>query len=55
MSVAASSAPIDQLAGRGELAAAFAAMRARLGLVALLFALTAMAWCHSPAGWVTGR
>ena len=42
--MAASSAPLDQQAGRGELAAAFAAMRARLGLVALLFALTAVAW-----------
>lgn len=44
MSAAASSAPLDQQAARGELAAAFAAMRARLGLVALLFALTAVAW-----------
>ena len=44
MSAAASSAPVDQPSGRGELAAAFAAMRARLGLVALLFALTAVAW-----------
>jgi len=44
VSAAASSAPLDQQAARGELAAAFAAMRARLGLVALLFALTAVAW-----------
>ena len=44
MSVAASSAPVEGPAARGELAAAFAAMRARLGLVALLFALTAVAW-----------
>lgn len=44
MSAAASSAPLDQQAARGELAAAFAAMRARLGLVALLFGLTAVAW-----------
>jgi predicted metal-binding membrane protein len=44
VSAAASSAPLDQQAARGELAAAFAAMRARLGLVALLFGLTAVAW-----------
>jgi predicted metal-binding membrane protein len=35
---------VSQRTGGGELAGAFAAMRARLGLVALLFGLTAVAW-----------
>jgi predicted metal-binding membrane protein len=40
----AGSQAVGQPAARGELAGAFAAMRARLGLVALLFGLTAVAW-----------
>jgi predicted metal-binding membrane protein len=43
--VSASGVPaVGQRAGGGELAGAFAAMRARLGLVALLLGLTAAAW-----------
>lgn len=44
LSAAESSAPLDRLAGRGDLAAAIAAMRTRLGLVALLFGLAGLAW-----------
>jgi predicted metal-binding membrane protein len=44
MSAAASPAIADVRAERGELAATFAAVRGRLGLVALLFALAAVAW-----------
>ena len=42
--MAASSARADERTDRIELAAAFAAVRARLGLVALLLALAAVAW-----------
>jgi predicted metal-binding membrane protein len=41
---AAAAVAADRPASRGELAVAFAAVRARLGLVALLFALAAVAW-----------
>jgi predicted metal-binding membrane protein len=44
VSAAGSSALVDQPAARDQLADAFAAMRARLGLVALLFALAGVAW-----------
>jgi predicted metal-binding membrane protein len=44
VSAAGSSALVDQRPARGELAVAFAAMRARLGLVALLFGLATVAW-----------
>ena len=44
MSAAESPARSDRRAARGELADAFVAMRARLGLVALLFALAGLAW-----------
>jgi predicted metal-binding membrane protein len=44
LSVAEPSAPFDRPAGRGEFAAAIAAVRARLGLVALLFGLAGLAW-----------
>jgi predicted metal-binding membrane protein len=44
LSAAASTAVADGRPDRGELAAAFAAARARLGLVVLLFALAAVAW-----------
>jgi len=44
VSAAVSTAVADGRPGRGELAAAFAAARARLGLVVLLFALAAVAW-----------
>ena len=45
MSTAVAPARIAEVrSGRGELAAAFAAVRARLGLVVLLFALAAVAW-----------
>jgi predicted metal-binding membrane protein len=42
--MAASAAVAGDGSNRGELAAAFAAVRARLGLVALLMALAAVAW-----------
>jgi predicted metal-binding membrane protein len=54
---AAESPAVGQRAARGELADAFAAMRARLGLVALLFGLTALAWwatVHRMAGMDAG-
>jgi predicted metal-binding membrane protein len=41
---AASAAVADGRSGRSELAAAFGAVRVRLGLVVLLFALAAVAW-----------
>jgi predicted metal-binding membrane protein len=41
---AAQSPALDGRAGRGELGELFAAVRARLGLVALLFVLAALAW-----------
>jgi predicted metal-binding membrane protein len=41
---AAQSPALDRRAGRSELGEAFAAVRARLALVALLFALAALAW-----------
>jgi predicted metal-binding membrane protein len=45
VSTAAAPAAIAEVrSDRGELAAAFAALRARLGLVALLFVLAAVAW-----------
>jgi predicted metal-binding membrane protein len=45
MSTAVAPARIAEVrSGRGELATAFAAVRARLGLVVLLFALAAVAW-----------
>jgi predicted metal-binding membrane protein len=44
VSVAASAAVARDGSDRGELAAAFAAVRARLGLVALLLALAAVGW-----------
>lgn len=44
MSALASGSVADERSERSELAAAFAAARGRLGLVALLFALTALAW-----------
>ncbi len=44
VSTAASVAVTGESSDRGELAAAFAAVRGRLGLVALLLALTAVAW-----------
>ncbi len=44
VSTVASAAVIDDRSGRRELAAAFAAVRGRLGLVALLVALAAAAW-----------
>jgi predicted metal-binding membrane protein len=44
LSAAESSAHLDRPASRGELAAAIAAMRTRLGLVALLFGLAGLAW-----------
>lgn len=44
LSAAESPAFPDRLAGRGELAGAIAAMRTRLGLVALLFGLAGFAW-----------
>ena len=44
LSAAESPAPLDRPASRGELAAAIAAMRTRLGLVALLFGLAGLAW-----------
>jgi predicted metal-binding membrane protein len=49
VSAAGSSALVGRRAARGELADAFAAMRARLGLVTLLFGLAAVAW------WATGE
>jgi predicted metal-binding membrane protein len=53
VSVAASAAVAADGSDRGELAAAFAAVRARLGLVALLLALAAAAW-WSTAGRMAG-
>jgi predicted metal-binding membrane protein len=47
LSAAEASAHLDRPASRGELAAAVAAMRTQLGLVALLFGLAGLAW------WVT--
>jgi predicted metal-binding membrane protein len=44
LSAAESSAHLDRPASRGELAAAIAAIRTRLGLVALLFGLAGLAW-----------
>lgn len=44
MTTAASVAVPGDSSGRSELAAAFSAVRARLGLVGLLFALAAIAW-----------
>jgi predicted metal-binding membrane protein len=44
LSAAESSAHLDRPVSRGELAAAIAAMRTRLGLVALLFGLGGLAW-----------
>jgi predicted metal-binding membrane protein len=44
MSAAVPAAVADVRSDRGELAAAFAAVRARLGLVGLLLALAAVAW-----------
>jgi predicted metal-binding membrane protein len=44
LSAAESPAPFGRPAGRGELAAAIAAVRTRLGLVALLFGLAGLAW-----------
>jgi predicted metal-binding membrane protein len=44
VSAAGSPALVGRRAARGELADAFAAMRARLGLVTLLFGLAAVAW-----------
>ena len=44
VSAASSVAAADGRDGRGELARAFAAARARLGLIALLLALAAVAW-----------
>jgi predicted metal-binding membrane protein len=44
VSAAGSSAPFEQRAPRGELAAAFAAMRGRLAVVVLLFGLAGVAW-----------
>ena len=44
MSVATSAALSDSRDGRGDIARAFAAARARLGLIALLLALAAVAW-----------
>ncbi len=44
LTASASAAVADGRSDRGELAAAFAAVRARLGLVVLLFALAAVAW-----------
>jgi predicted metal-binding membrane protein len=44
LSAAESPAHLDRSASRGELAAAIAAMRTRLGLVALLFGLAGLAW-----------
>jgi predicted metal-binding membrane protein len=44
LSAAESPAHLDRPAGRGELAAAIAAVRTRLGLVALLFGLAGLAW-----------
>jgi predicted metal-binding membrane protein len=41
---AAQSPALDRRAGRSELGEAFAAVRTRLGLVALLFALAALSW-----------
>jgi len=44
LSAADSLAPFERPAGRGEFAAAIAAVRTRLGLVALLFGLAGLAW-----------
>ena len=44
LSAAESPAPLGRPAGRGEFVAAFAAVRTRLGLVALLFGLAGLAW-----------
>jgi predicted metal-binding membrane protein len=44
LSAAESPASFDRPAGRGEFAAAIAAVRTRLGLVALLFGLAGLAW-----------
>jgi predicted metal-binding membrane protein len=44
LSAAESSAHLNRPARRGELAAAIAAMRTRLGLIALLFGLAGLAW-----------
>jgi predicted metal-binding membrane protein len=49
LSAAESSAHLDRSLNRGELAAAIAAMRTRLGLVALLFGLAGLAW------WATAQ
>jgi predicted metal-binding membrane protein len=46
---AAQSPALDRRAARGELGEAFAAVRTRLGLVALLFALAILAW------WLTAE
>jgi predicted metal-binding membrane protein len=57
LSAAESPAFPDRLAGRGELAGAIAAMRTRLGLVALLFGLAGFAWwatADQMAGMDTG-
>ena len=53
VSAPASTAPSGGRSDQRELAAAFAALRARLGLVALLLALTAVAW-WSTADRMTG-
>ena len=53
VSTTASTAPSGGRSDQGELAAAFAALRARLGLVALLLALAAVAW-WSTADRMTG-
>src|SRR6202030_2322079 len=44
VSATGSSASFDQRVARGELAAAFAAMRGRLAVVVLLFGLAGVAW-----------
>ena len=57
LSAAESPAFPDRLAGHGELAGAIAAMRTRLGLVALLFGLAGFAWwatADQMAGMDTG-
>ena len=58
MSAATSAALGDRREGRGEIARAFAAARARLGLIALLLALAAVAWWSTAdrmAGMDAGR
>ena len=53
MNAAASASVLDSRSKRGEFGAAFAAVRARLGLVVLLFGLAAIAW-WSTAGRMAG-